>query len=292
MKVSILILLLTIVSTTGKAQDVSLLNMVTDSLGIEGKQVVEGTFKGTHIINMQSVEQPAKNELSFIMMHRFGKLNDGAYNLFGLDQADIRLGFDYGLTNRLTLGIGRSSLDKAFDTSIKFKLLQQAQSKGMPVTISYFSMLVYPTLRYLDKPYLTARLRPIYTNQLLIARKFNANLSLQINPVWIHYNLVPLKADNNDLFALSMGGRLKFNKRMSLNGEYNLLPSEQMPSTPLKNSFSLGWDIETGGHVFQLVFSNSAGMNEPYFISKTTGTWDNGDIYFGFNISRTFSFKK
>ena len=293
MRLALITFLWLLVFIKVQAQDHSLLDMVSDSVGSKTRQLVEATFKGTHIINMQSVEQPAKKELSFIMMHRFGKLNDGAYNLFGLDQAEIRLAFDYGLTDRLTLGIGRSSLDKAFDASLKFKVVQQAfPGQHMPFSVSYFSSIVYPTLRYEDKPYLTSRLRPIYTNQLLIARKFNSNLSLQVNPTWLHYNLVATKADKNDMFALAMGGRMKFNKRMSINAEYTLLPSSQIPSTPVKNSFSLGWDIETGGHVFQLVFSNSAGMVDPYFMSKTTGTWGKGDIYFGFNISRTFSFKK
>ena len=293
MRLLLLAILSLLVSGIVHSQDSSLLSMVSDSIGTTGRQLVTGTFKGTHIINMHSVEQPAKKELSFIMMHRFGKLNDGAYNFFGLDQAEIRLAFDYGISNRLTIGIGRSSLDKAFDASVKYKVIQQADAgQHMPFSVSYFSSIVYPTLKYEDKPYLTARLRTIYANQLLIARKFNSNLSLQVNPTWLHYNLVATKADNNDLFALAMGGRMKFNKRMSINAEYTLLPSSQIPSSPVKNSLSLGWDIETGGHVFQLVFSNSAGMVEPYFISKTLGTWGNGDIYFGFNVSRIFSFKK
>lgn len=276
-----------------QAQDHSLLDMVSDSVGSKTRQLVEATFKGTHIINMQSVEQPAKRELLFIMMHRFGKLNDGAYNLFGLDQAVIRLAFDYGLTDRLTLGLGRSSLDKAFDASLKLKVIQQASGeRKVPFSVTYFTSIVYPTLKYADKPYLTPQLRSIFTNQLLIARKFNSNLSLQVSPTWLHYNLVATKADKNDLFALAMGGRMKFNKRMSINAEYSLMPGGQVVSSPLKNSLSFGWDIETGGHVFQLVFSNSAGMVDPYFMSKTLGTWPNGDIYFGFNISRTFSFKK
>ena len=288
---SILVSLL--VCSNAHSQDSSLLSMVSDSIATTGRQLATGTFKGTHIINMQSVEQPAKKELSFIMMHRFGKLNDGAYNLFGLDQAEIRLAFDYGVSNRLTIGIGRSSLDKAFDASVKYKVIQQAGAgQHMPFSVSYFSSIVYPTLKYEDKPYLTPKLRTIYTNQVLIARKFNSNLSLQVNPTWLHYNLVATKADKNDLFALAMGGRMKFNKRMSINAEYNLMSSSQMPSSPVKNSMSLGWDIDTGGHVFQLVFSNSAGMVEPYFISKTLGTWGKGDIYFGFNISRIFSFKR
>lgn len=275
-------------------QDSSLLKMLDDSLAPAASgSFITGTFKGTHIINMQSIEQPAIKALSFIMMHRFGKLNDGAYNLFGLDQAEIRLGFDYGISNRLSLGVGRSSLDKTFDGSIKYKILRQTeQTHQVPLSMSIFTEVVFPTLKYTDKPYINSKYRTIYASQFLLARKMNRNLSLQINPTWLHFNLVEKTADKNEVFGLGVGGRMKFNKRMSINLEYNYLPTGQVSSTSIRNSFSAGWDIETGGHVFQLVFSNSVGMVEPYYMAKTTGTWGKGDIYFGFNISRDFSFKK
>ncbi|MBS1935646.1 MAG: hypothetical protein JST96_16720, partial [Bacteroidetes bacterium] len=137
-----------------------------------------------------------------------------------------------------------------------------------------------------------------YVTQLLIARKFSSALSIQVAPTYLHYNSVAATDDKNDLFALSMGGRLKITRRMSINAEYDYLPKNQVKSMSINNSFSLGWDIETGGHVFQLVFSNSQSMVESQYIaqgvsgSPSTGSWGKGDIYFGFNISRIFNLKK
>src|SRR5205823_1362494 len=125
-----------------------------------------------------------------------------------------------------------------------------------------------------------------------VARKFTRRLSLELAPSWIHFNLVPAAADNNDLLTLGMGGRMKVTKRMSINVEYDYLPSGQFSSTKIYNSFSTGIELETGGHVFQLIFTNSDGMVEPYYLSKTSGSWRKGDIYFGFNISRVFNLKK
>jgi hypothetical protein len=113
-----------------------------------------------------------------------------------------------------------------------------------------------------------------------------------VTPTYLHYNLVPTVTDKNDIFALGLGGRMKITKRMSVNAEYDIVPKNQVVSTTVHNSFSLGWDIETGGHVFQLVFSNSQSMLETQYLAQTTGTWGKGDIYFGFNISRNFNLKK
>jgi hypothetical protein len=266
--------------------------MLDDSL-IEAPALgyVKGTFNGTTVLNLQSVEQPAKNVLEFMIMHRFGRVNEGAYNFFGLDNATLRLGLSYGITNRLTIGIGRSSLDKAFDGSVKFKLMQQRE-QGNPISMNLFASIVYPTQKYSDKPYLERHHRKIYTTQIIAARKFNKSLSLEIVPTWTHFNLVPKAVDKNDIIALGMGGRLKVTKRMSINAEYDYVPSGQLKSTNIYNSFSTGLEFETGGHVFQLIFTNSDGMVEPYYLAKTFGTCGKGDIYFGFNISRVFNLKK
>lgn len=272
-------------------QDSSLLKLLNDSITVDQPvQYVTGTFKGTHIVNMQTVEAPARGALNFIIMHRFGKLNDGAYNFFGLDNATIRLGLDYGISDRLSVGIGRSSFEKTFDASAKLKLLRQTDGTNkVPFTITLFESVTNYSLRFVDKPYLNFKYRTSYTSQLLIARKFTTNFSLQLAPTWIHYNLVPTVQDKNNLFAIGAGGRMKITKRMSIDAEYNYFSHNQRPSSDLHDSFSLGFDIETGGHVFQLVFSNSQGMTEPQYIGKTTGSWGNGDIFFGFNISRNFN---
>lgn len=273
------------------AQDTSLLKLLQDSLPEHHNGVVTGTFKATQIINTPTVEAPAKKGLQFMIMHRFGRVNEGAYALFGLDNATIRLALDYGLTDRFAIGIGRSSLDKTYDGSFKWKLLQQKTGR-MPVTVSLYELLTHTTLRYSDKPFMNTKYRTTYVSQLLVARKFSSRLSLQVSPAWIHFNLVPTEQDKNDLFALALGGRMKITKRTSLNAEYNYLPTDQVASSRVRHSLSLGLDIETGGHVFQLVFSNAQGMTAPYYLAKTTGSWGDGDIFFGFNVTRAFTFKK
>ncbi|MFT3747418.1 MAG: DUF5777 family beta-barrel protein [Agriterribacter sp.] len=276
------------------SQDSSLLKMIEDSLQTGQKNIyVTGTFKGIHIINLHSVEAPAKKELVFMIMHRFGKINDGAYQFFGLDNATMRMGFDYGLTNRFAIGIGRSTFEKTYDGYIKAKLFRQTDgSDKIPISATALLGIAYTTLKYADKPYMNAKYRTQYTAQLLLARKINRNLSVQLSPTWLHYNLVAAAADKNDLFALGMGARMKITKRASINIEYNYLPADQVKSLKVYNSLSAGFDIETGGHVFQVHVTNSQGMVEPLYIGRTTGSWGKGDIYFGFNISRSFKFGK
>jgi len=275
------------------AQDSSLLKMLDDSIASVKKSVpVTGTFKGTKIINLQSVEAPAKNVLNFMIQHRFGTLNEGAYNLFGLDNATMRIGFDYGITNTLSIGVGRSTFEKMFDGYLKYKLIRQTEDNAVPVTADVVGGLYYNTLKYDSKPYLTDKYRTSYSAELLIARKFSRDFSLELTPVWIHDNLVATTADKNDLFALGLAGRLKVTRRISLTAEYNYLPTGQVNSVKVYNSFSAGVDIETGGHVFQLHVTNSQGMADPVFITQTTGSWGKGNIYFGFNVSRAFNVGK
>ena len=276
-----------------RAQD-DLLKKLDDSMAVNGqKSYVTGTFKANHVVNMQTVEGPAKGALIFLIQHRFGTLNSGSYNFFGLDNATLRLGLDYGICDRLTVGVGRSSYLKTYDGYLKYKLLRQTDgSESMPVSMSLYSAINYYTLNLPGEPYVNGMYRASYATQLLIARKFSRNLSLQIAPTWLHYNLLPTSSDKNDVFGLGMGGRMKITRRMSIDVEYDYLPSGQIVSNKVYNSFSLGWDIETGGHVFQLVFSNSQSMAESQYFGQTTGNWGKGDIYFGFNLSRTFDLKK
>jgi opacity protein-like surface antigen len=288
-----LLFLIVLITTTYRlqAQDSTLLNMLSDSMQANTKSMpVRGTFKGLYIVDMKTVESSARGALNFLIMHRFGKLNDGAYNFFGLDNATIRIGLDYGITDRLAVGIGRSSLDKTFDGYFKYRLLWQSDgSERMPLSLSVSGGLTHYTLKYPDKTYLNARYRTTYVTQLIAARKFNSKLSLQLVPVWLHYNLVPTVNDKNDVFAIGAGGRMKVTKRMSITAEYNYLLPNQVNSMDVHNALSLAWEIETGGHVFQLVFSNAQAMTEPQVISRTTGKWGDGDVYFGFNISRVFN---
>ncbi len=275
------------------AQDNNLLNMLNDSMSAhKTKSYVTGTFKATHIINTQTIESPARYNLDFVIQHRFGQLNSGSYNFFGLDNATLRLGLDYGITDDLDVGIGRSSYLKTFDGYLKYKLLKQTESGSMPVSVSVLGSVTDYTQTELSETYLNTKYRTAYAGELLIARKITSTLSLQVTPTWLHYNLVPTVEDKNDVFALGLGGRMKITKRMSIDAEYDVVPANQVVSTTVHNSFSLGWDIETGGHVFQLVFSNSQSMLETQYLTQTTGTWGKGDIFFGFNISRDFNLKK
>jgi hypothetical protein len=251
------------------------------------------TFKTTRIVNGQSIENPANGELKFIVSHHFGRLNQGAYNLWGLDQSTIRLGFEYGLSERLAVSVGRSSFEKTFDAFAKYKLLRQSSgAREMPISLSLFGGIYLNSLewRYPERTnYFSSRLA--YAYQLLIARKFSNVISFQITPSLVHKNLVEKATDPNDIFAIGYGGRIRLNNRVTLNAEYYQIITEKTAQM-FKNMLSIGLDLETGGHVFQLHFTNAQPMFERAFITETTGDWLKGDIYFGFNIVRVFTIKK
>ncbi len=253
----------------------------------------QATFKTTRVVLGQSVENPAKGNLIFVIQHHFGYVNQGAYEFFGLDQATIRLGFEYGITDWLMVGVGRSSYGKTYDGNVKVKILRQSTGeKNRPLSISYFGSIGVNTLRIEDKTidyYFSNRLT--YLNQILIARKFSPGISVQLSPSLVHRNLVETPQDDNNVWALGAGGRFKLSKHTSLNAEYFYVFSKQT-ATDFHNSFSIGFDIETGGHVFQLYVSNSQGIIGQNFIPGSTGDWLKGDILFGFNITRTFVLKK
>jgi hypothetical protein len=251
------------------------------------------TFKTTRLINGHSSENVAKGVMDVKISHRFGTINKGGYELFGLDNATMRMGIDYGITKYLMVGIGRSTFEKTYDAFFKVKLLRQSTGKrNMPISLSYVPTIALKTLKNQNAEqtnYYSSRL--YYTHQLIIARKFSDKLSLQLMPTFVHRNLVSLAKEPNDIFAIGIGGRQKLTRRLSLNAEYYYqLPQNKLSNTT--NSLSIGFDIETGGHVFQLHFTNSQGMSERSFISETTGKWEKGDILFGFNISRVFTIGK
>ncbi|TGE22520.1 hypothetical protein E5K00_17450 [Hymenobacter aquaticus] len=250
----------------------------------------QATFKGTHIINSQSVETPGQGTLLFLIQHRFGTLNSGAYNFFGLDQAVLRLSFEYGLTDRLTAGIGRSSQEKTFDGFLKYKALRQSTgAHAMPVSVTLFSSAALTSLRFRE-PERPARTRWAYTYQALIARKFSPGLSVQLMPTLVHRNFVDTRRDQNDVYALGAAFRQKITKRLALTADYYyLLPGAT--ADDMRNALGAGVDIETGGHVFQLHVTNAQGMMESLFVPRTTGNFFDGDIYFGFNVSRAFTVK-
>lgn len=255
-------------------------------------EYVYATFKTSRIIHGQSVELIPKGNLNFIIGHRFGKINDGFNQFFGLDQSTMRLGFEYGIFNWLNIGVGRSSFMKTYDGSLKYRILRQ--SKGQiyfPLTVTFFTNIAINDMPWSEPDrvnYFSSRIS--YEHQVLIARKISNALSIQISPSLVHRNLVDTKTDPNDVFAVGIGGRLKLSTRVSFNVEYYY----QLPDYQTENNFNsiaLGFDIETGGHIFQLQVTNSQGMIGEYFIPETFGDIRKGDIYFGFNINRIFTVK-
>lgn len=247
-------------------------------------------FKTTRVINNHSFEMNSPGVMDFKISHRFGAINSGGLNAFGLDNALMRLGFDYGVNDWLNIGVGRSGgALKYFDGFAKFKFLrQQTGLKNIPISALWISDMAIdanPHNEY-DPYYFSHRL--IYTNQLIIGRKFSDGFSLQIMPTHIHRNFVNTKAETNDVFSIGAAGRVKLSNRVAINAEYHyVLPNQLDPR--YRNSISIGFDIETGGHVFQLHFTNSTGMIEPAFITQTTENWLDGGIHFGFNVSRVFT---
>jgi opacity protein-like surface antigen len=251
------------------------------------------TFKATRVINGQSIELPPVGALNFVISHHFGRINSGAYEFFGLDQANIRFGFDYGFTDWLSAGIGRTSVNKTYDGNIKLKMLRQSKgARTMPVTITYFGHMAITSLKWQEPErtnYFSSRME--FTHQLLIARKFGSRVSVQVMPTYIHRNLVDSIADQNDVWAVGAGGRIKITNRIAITGEYYyLLPGQT--ADDYYNSASVGIDLETGGHVFQIYLTNSQGLIEEQFIPMTSGKWSKGDIHIGFNINRTFQIVK
>lgn len=270
-----------------------LLNMLDDVSDKTKTKYTEGTFKSVRLINGYTTEIAPKNELIFSISHRFGNVNTGIYDFFGLDQSTIRFGFEYGLSDRLSLGIGRSNFEKLYDGFIKFKIARQSSgSKKFPVTITLLEGVAIKSVEWIDKsveyPF-SARM--YYVHELFISRKFNDRFSAQLSPVVIHRNMVPTANDENTVSAIGIGGAYKITKRFTAVAEYYyLLPGYTADN--YNNSLSFGVEIETGGHVFQIQLSNSTGMTEKAFIAESKGDWLKGDINLGFNIIRVFNLKK
>ncbi len=251
------------------------------------------TFKSTRIINGHSIENVKKNHLDFRISHRFGAIDGGIKQFFGIDQSTIHLSFEYGLFDFLTIGLGRSSYKKTYDGFLKLRLLRQSSGKkNIPVSLSYFGSTEIFSSDFTnpDRENLFSS-RITYVHQLLIARKFTEKISLQITPTVIHKNLVPSTSENNDLFASGIGGRYKITKRLAVTAEYYHTFRNLESTITYFDPISIGLDIETGGHVFQLLLSNTSIMREGGFIYGTANdNFFDGGIHFGFNISRTFSF--
>ena len=254
-----------------------------------GPNYTLATFKSTRVVLGQSVEAPVRGDLTFIISHRFGDIRGGLYDFFGLDQAHNRLGLEYGIGEIAGLTFGRNSFEKTYDGGVKIRMLrQQTGVKNIPVSLTWYSAIFMNTVKWSDterENLFSSRLS--YLNQLLIARKFGKRLSLQLSPSHIHRNLVRWEKDQNDVFALGFSGKYNFARKVSFNAEYFWLMPGQT-ADDFENSFSVGFDFQTGGHLFQLHLSNSQGTIEKDFIAGTTGRWLEGDLFLGFNIYRVF----
>lgn len=287
------LLLICLSVTTSWAQDSLLMELEKSSR--DEQAVTFATFKGTRIVNGHSVETKPGQTLEFIFAHRFGAINTGWYEMFGLDQAFVRIGLDYGITDRLSVSFGRNSINKTLDWYAKFKALEQKSGTvNIPVTATILAGAAFklePRKNSDVSPTFQTTDRLAYTGQLLLARKFTSAFSLQLMPTIIHKNSVNQDFEKNTNVALGAGGRLKISASAAITGEYYHNFSRP-DNSPFHNSLGFGIDIETGGHVFQLVFTNAIGLTERAFITETLDDFFDGDIHFGFNVTRTFQFKR
>lgn len=286
MKKIFLTIFLIIVNLQVNAQD-DLLDLL-DSETPKTENIVSATFKGTRIVNGHSIENRKKKELEFIIAHRFGAINTGFEELFGLDISNIRFSFEYGLTDNLTAGLSRASVEKTYEGFLKYSLVKQKTgANSFPFAISLFGSIAAKSQKAIPGFERSFAESLFYTAQVLIAKKLNSSVSFQLTPTYIHRNLTAIDADPHDIFALGIGTRVKLSKRVSLNAEY--FPQfDKLKSIDARNSLAFGIDIETGGHVFQIILANSRRMLEKAFITETTGNFFGGDIHLGFNLSRTF----
>ena len=288
MKKSILISVLIVFPLIGYGQEDSLLKEL-EGLS-ENEQIFElPAFKALQIGNLQSTKVVSKGDLYLVVAHRFGYLKNGITDFFGLDQANTKIQLLYGIKKNLQLGVSRDSYQKTYSGTAKYRLLKQ--SNKLPLNLSLYGSIdvnsqlkksVYPGLKQLD--------RFSYTAQILAAKRFSEKLSLQIAPIFVRHNLQDLnytKEQTHNQVLLGTGGRYKLSNRFSVNFDYVYNFSRNKNSL-YKNPLTIGVDIETGGHVFQLLFTNSRASNDSSFLTDTLGDWSKGQISFGFNIVRVF----
>ncbi|MBK9451731.1 MAG: hypothetical protein IPN95_20405 [Bacteroidetes bacterium] len=261
---------------------------------------VKEIFYGTRCVNNQTVLQVGPKVLAYRISHRFGSLQrDQLYNFLGLDgPANISFMFDYGIRDNLMVGVGRDQFNKVYNGYVKYNILNQ-EDGGMPITLALHGKANIISARDdaaqingFDR-YGQFAHRMSYVTQILIARKFGQRLALQIAPTYIHHNLVEAAADKNDIFAIAAMGQFKLRKRLGLSFEYSYAFGDYaIPRTTdprgLFSSASVGLDIVTGGHVFQIMVVNSVPINEAWAIPFTRQNLLKGDIRLGFNISRNF----
>ena len=286
MKKSLVFLFL--ISSLAHAQEVDVFDLLDEP---QQEEPVFATFKGTQLINAQTNETPGKGVLQYVISHRFGSFqNDYLYNFLGLDNAQIRMQLDYGLTRKLDIGVGRSSVLKTADSFLKYRLVEQKGKNRLPIGITLYSSLNYRNARFTDGIEHNHSDRYSYMHQAIISRKWNSNLSTLISPSLVHFNLVPASQDPNSTFHLTLAGRYKLSPRVALTAESTLSSNyEYSTGERFTTPFALGVDIETGGHVFQIHLTNTRSLNAPYWMAQNPYVASDGGLFLGFNVSRVFT---
>lgn len=296
------------------AQD-DILKMMDSVVVEEDKSVnkVTATFKTTKVISLQTPQTVGAGELDFRVTHRFGNIGEasggGVHTLYGWDAiSDVRFSFDYGITGKFQVGVARNKKDENLDGSLKFRFLEQTLDNKVPLSICAYTIASLTPMRVsqlyagADSLWVVANEKfahkMAYTTQLIFARKFAPWLSAAIAPGYTHRNYVlaavnssNAAVDENGLFSVGAGLRLKVSRSVSLLADYFYVISDYRkdnPTMPYYAPLSLGVEIETGGHVFHLNLSNSTGINENYLIPRSPDSWSKGGFKFGFNISRVF----
>lgn len=282
---SIIGILISLIVVQGYSQDDDLLNSLEAEIMEEPEYIIPA-FKAMKIGNLQSTKVAKKKDLYMYVSHRFGTLQDGVSTFFGLDNANTKIQMIYGLSNHIQLGLSRESLRRTYAGSLKLKHLEQGSNGGVNVS-SYFTVNINTLLSKQQYPLMKHWDRYSYTSQLLVSKRFTKKLSLEIAPSYVRQNLVLEPFQSHEQIVVGLGGRYKISNRVSLNMDYavNLSRAEE---SVYNDPFTIGVDLETGGHVFQLLFSNAQSSNEPGFLSNAEGSWAEGDVFFGFNIVRTF----
>nr|WP_294934900.1 DUF5777 family beta-barrel protein [uncultured Flavobacterium sp.] len=265
----------------GNAQDDLLSEL--DSTQVANKAVT-ATFKGLQIITLQSTKLPAAKEFYMVISHRFGSVKGGISEFFGFDDATTKIGGIYGVTDWLSVSASRHTLLKIYEASAKYSVLKQNDKFPFAI-VGYTTLDINSGLKEEDYPKIEFSDRLSYVHQLLISRKFSEKLSLEVVPSFLHKNLYNPAIENDDQFTLAAGGRMKLSKRLSLNLEYG--HNFNKPDF-YKNPLSVGLDVETGGHIFQLLFTNSQSMTESGYLTNASGDWGKGNFFFGFNLYRVF----
>lgn len=295
--ISISILLLLCSITFAFSQD-DLLAELNNSEESKKSEKVVATFKTSRIVNGHSIETVQRKSMDFRITHHFGDVAGdagGIHTLYGFDNAsDIRIAFEFGLTDRLTLGVGRSKQSEMLDAYLKYRLLQQTTDDKMPISVTLFTNGAIVSQKATGTEYDNFAHRTSYTYQALIARKFSSKLSLQLMPTLLHRNYLFNSKDENDLYSLGIGGRVKLTRSFALLVDYfyNFSTFRRDNDQTYFNPLGVGVEIETGGHVFHMFFTNNGPILENSFLANTTSSWRKGEYKFGFNISRTFGIGK